>query len=143
MSLISVSAIGLSESPVSAAPLSPCNGLSTFGFSINGFLWSANRPTLTDSDQNITCIVAPSSTNIWVNFTVQRTLNACYNQTLAIDGVIGPATVESIRGAQRYEILFENANITVDGLIGPGTSNVFNWLGTRADLNTGVCLDTS
>jgi peptidoglycan hydrolase-like protein with peptidoglycan-binding domain len=52
---------------------------------------------------------------------IQRALNFCYQQGLAVDGSFGPKTYQALRTVQRQ------VGVTVDGKFGPQTMNAMKW----------------
>ena len=62
--------------------------------------------------------------------TLQRTLNKCYGESLAVDGNFGPATKAAVKRAQA------DHHITQDGVAGPVTLDTIKWRNSA-----GTCLN--
>jgi murein L,D-transpeptidase YcbB/YkuD len=62
------------------------------------------------------CIASPNRGTRPAIRTIQQTLNACYNQTMPVDGIYGPRTQRGVRVAQQA------AGVTADGIYGPQTA---------------------
>lgn len=58
---------------------------------------------------------------------LQATLDACYNQGIAIDGDFGPATRRALENAQTWERVVRGRPVATDGVYGPQTRNALHW----------------
>lgn len=62
-----------------------------------------------------------SGTNNRGTVALQRALNTCYRQGLAVDGSYGPLTVAAVKRVQRA------VGVRVDGVYGPITKSAMSW----------------
>ncbi|MFE7394905.1 peptidoglycan-binding domain-containing protein [Streptomyces sp. NPDC057582] len=99
-----------------AAATGPCSGSTWFYY---GGYWH-RIPTTTDNSGNRQCHLQQGLVGGGVG-ELQRNLNRCYGQSLALDNNYGPKTTQAVRYAQ------SRLNINVDGVFGPQTSNAMVW----------------
>lgn len=64
---------------------------------------------------------------------LQRTLNACYNRTLTVDGIFGAQTRDALKYAQGL------ARITADAIYGPQTRDHIQWVRYNTGVPVTVC----
>lgn len=70
---------------------------------------------------NTNCQLGTWSASGYAVSTLQRALDACYNQGLAIDGSFGPLTKAALQRVQRA------VGVTTDGAYGPQTEWAMKW----------------
>ncbi|WP_079050928.1 peptidoglycan-binding domain-containing protein [Streptomyces sp. NRRL F-5122] len=99
-----------------AAATGPCSGSTWFNY---GGYWH-RIPTTSDNSGNRQCHLQQGLVGGGVG-ELQRNLNRCYNQGLALDSNYGPATARAVRNVQ------SRLGISVDGIFGPQTSSAMVW----------------
>lgn len=125
--------VGLGGTASAATP--ECHGVSTLHSQGNGYNEYEVLPTTTPGSGNWQCKLGPGDgyvgdqyDSVWY---LQRSLNACYGQGIAVDGKYGSGTQEAVRNVQR----FHNANganppLVVDGIYGPNTAFYMEFVNT-------------
>ena len=78
-------------------------------------------PIATSGAPRVSCQTGSGSAGSWVR-ALQRSLQACNAQAIAVDGIFGPATKQAFKNVQN------RAGITADGIYGPNTARAMKWL---------------
>ncbi|MGW1888416.1 peptidoglycan-binding domain-containing protein [Streptomyces sp. NPDC001970] len=107
---------GVVATATPAAATGPCSDFTWFSY---GGYWHP-IPTTSKNSGNRQCHLQQGYANNGVA-ELQRNLNRCYNQGLAVDSQYGPKTAQAVRNVQ------SRLGITVDGVFGPQTSNAMVW----------------
>ena len=107
-----------------------CNDTATgpyvYNYSITGYRSYYSSASSTTFD----CTMYQGVYNNDAVKTLQRTLNKCYGESLAVDGNFGPATKAAVKRAQA------DHHITQDGVAGPVTLDTIKWRNSA-----GTCLN--
>jgi peptidoglycan hydrolase-like protein with peptidoglycan-binding domain len=100
-----------------AAPVA-CQGGFQFG-SPSGRFWLPTE--IHGFPDGRDCTMRRGYMNNWGVVVLQRALQRCYGQRIAIDGDFGPATAAALRNAQRLH------HLAVDSVYGPRTRLAMHW----------------
>lgn len=120
-------ALGLGGAVSSSKPAhaaTPTCNFSIDGYYIYNSSVVAYRPyyfNYSNYYQQMDCVLYQGVNNGAVT-TLQKTLNACYGESLATDGSYGPLTKAAVKRAQQYH------RISDDGVAGPITLSKLKWL---------------
>jgi hypothetical protein len=113
-----IAAVGVSLAPaVRATAQGSCNSYTPVQDD-RGYLLYV--PSIGTWSGRIDCLLGVGNDSPAVRV-LQETLNQCYGNSLAVDGVFGPKTEEALIQAQRAE------NIPADGVYGPQTREHIKW----------------
>lgn len=83
-------------------------------------------PTTSNGSRVRDCVLSQGNQGTGVKW-LQHTLNVCYGQGLAADGIFGPATRTAVKNVQAYLKKNRSSLIVVDGVFGPQTSKYMSW----------------
>jgi peptidoglycan hydrolase-like protein with peptidoglycan-binding domain len=103
------------------AALPHCTG-STW-FRVAGHQWFVEIPSVGNGTAATDCQLARGDSSAAVRV-LQRAINSCYGQGLAVDGVFGPATERAVRNVQNFHRINGSPGVVVDGIYGPQTRSV-------------------
>jgi hypothetical protein len=127
-------ALSLSASPAAAATPT-CDGAGWIrlttpvyrsGIAHWYLLVPADRITFSPDRFAAACIMREGANHIGVH-PLQRMLNLCYNQGIAIDGDFGANTRRALENAQTWARVSEGAPVDTDGVYGPETGRAVRW----------------
>jgi peptidoglycan hydrolase-like protein with peptidoglycan-binding domain len=79
-------------------------------------------PTVSTSNDSITCIMNQGTDDYSGTSALQDTLNYCYGKKLASDAIYGPNTAAALKSVQ------SKLGISADGIYGPQTRDAMNWM---------------
>lgn len=106
--------------PASAA-LPLCNGTATaLAQNATTDFGAVVLPINKTANPRINCQTGSGSSGSWVT-ALQRHLRNCNGQSIAVDGIFGPATKQAVKNVQNA------AGITADGIYGPQTMRVLRY----------------
>ncbi|MBO0732400.1 MAG: peptidoglycan-binding protein [Acidimicrobiaceae bacterium] len=105
--------------PTPAGAAASCTGGSVY---YNQLGWPVAVPTIGSNTHNDNCELGVGNTSNGVR-ALQITLNGCYGQHLALDGIYGPLTRAAVVYAQRH-----SGDPVVDGIYGPQTGFYLRWV---------------
>ncbi len=125
----------LGINPSAQATSTQCESSSSFSGS--GSSYYVLPVHVTGSGFTYTCYMNPGVVTGNGVKALQRTLNACYAQSLTVDGVYGSKTKSALAFAQRVAGLPASAQ---DGIYGPQTRDAINWVRYNTGVPTTVCL---
>ncbi|MBT3151501.1 peptidoglycan-binding protein [Streptomyces sp. CHD11] len=121
---VAVSTLGFTGvTAPTASAATTCSGYSDY---YDGSFRHYYISTTSNGSKNRNCVLSQGNQGTGVKW-LQYTLNVCYDQGLAADGIFGPATRTAVRNVQSYLKRTKNSAVVVDGVFGPQTSKHMSW----------------